>query len=87
MNRVTITLAIAAAFAAGCGVTHLLRPAYAAVPRLASYRRRHSGAREARTRNLEIPGLVLTDHPGMTASAFSTPARCSILPANEWRTP
>ena len=30
MNRVTTTLAIAAAFAAGCGVTHLLRPAYAA---------------------------------------------------------
>ena len=27
---------------------------------------RHSGAREARTRNLEIPGLVLTHHPGMT---------------------
>src|SRR3954449_10220847 len=30
MNRVTTTLAIAAAFAAGCSVTHLLRPAYAA---------------------------------------------------------
>ena len=30
MNRLTITLSIAAAFAAGCGVTHLLRPAYAA---------------------------------------------------------
>ena len=30
MNRVTTTLAIAAAFAAGCGVTRLLRPAYAA---------------------------------------------------------
>ena len=30
MNRVAITLSIAAAFAAGCGVTHLLRPAYAA---------------------------------------------------------
>jgi Dolichyl-phosphate-mannose-protein mannosyltransferase len=27
---------------------------------------RHSGAREARTRNLEIPGLVLAHHPGMT---------------------
>jgi len=26
----------------------------------------HSGAREARTRNLEIPGLVLGHHPGMT---------------------
>jgi hypothetical protein len=30
MNRVTTTLAIAAAFAAGCRVTHLLRPAYTA---------------------------------------------------------
>src|SRR5579862_3882352 len=26
----------------------------------------HSGARKARTRNLEIPGLVLAHHPGMT---------------------
>ena len=30
MNRIVATLSIAAAFAAGCGVTHLLRPAYAA---------------------------------------------------------
>ena len=30
MNRIATTLTIAAAFAAGCGVTHLLRPAYAA---------------------------------------------------------
>ena len=30
MNRIATTLAIAAAFAAGCGVTHLLRPAIAA---------------------------------------------------------
>ena len=30
MNRAAITLSIAAAFAAGCGVTHLLRPALAA---------------------------------------------------------
>ena len=30
MNRISITLAISAAFAAGVGVTHLLRPAYAA---------------------------------------------------------
>ena len=30
MNRTAITLSIAAAFAAGCGVTHLLRPALAA---------------------------------------------------------
>ena len=30
MNRVAITLSLAAAFAAGCGVTHLLRPALAA---------------------------------------------------------
>ena len=30
MNRVATTLSIAVAFAAGCGVTHLLRPAYAA---------------------------------------------------------
>ena len=30
MNRIAITLSIAAAFAAGCGVTHLLRPALAA---------------------------------------------------------
>ena len=30
MNRIVTTLSIAAAFAAGCGVTHLLRPAQAA---------------------------------------------------------
>jgi mannose-6-phosphate isomerase-like protein (cupin superfamily) len=30
MNRTATTLAIAVAFAAGCGVTHLLRPALAA---------------------------------------------------------
>ena len=30
MNRLTITLSLTAAFAAGCAVTHLLRPAYAA---------------------------------------------------------
>jgi mannose-6-phosphate isomerase-like protein (cupin superfamily) len=30
MNRIATTLSIAAAFAAGCGVTHLLRPAFAA---------------------------------------------------------
>ena len=30
MNRIAIGLSIAAAFAAGCGVTHLLRPALAA---------------------------------------------------------
>ena len=30
MNRLSITLSLAAAFAAGCSVTHLLRPAIAA---------------------------------------------------------
>jgi len=30
MNRIAIVLSVSAAFAAGCGVTHLLRPAYAA---------------------------------------------------------
>jgi mannose-6-phosphate isomerase-like protein (cupin superfamily) len=30
MNRIVTTLAIAGAFAAGCAVTHVLRPAYAA---------------------------------------------------------
>jgi mannose-6-phosphate isomerase-like protein (cupin superfamily) len=30
MNRIVTTLSIAAAFAVGCGVTHLLRPALAA---------------------------------------------------------
>ena len=30
MNRVATTLSLAAAFAAGCSVTHLLRPAIAA---------------------------------------------------------
>jgi mannose-6-phosphate isomerase-like protein (cupin superfamily) len=30
MNRIATTLAIGAAFAAGCAVTHVLRPAYAA---------------------------------------------------------
>ena len=30
MNRVVVSISIAAAFAAGCGVTHLLRPALAA---------------------------------------------------------
>jgi hypothetical protein len=32
MNRVATILSIAAAFAAGCAVTHLLRPALAAEP-------------------------------------------------------
>jgi mannose-6-phosphate isomerase-like protein (cupin superfamily) len=32
MNRIVTTMSIAAAFAAGCGVTHLLRPALAAEP-------------------------------------------------------
>jgi hypothetical protein len=37
---------------------------------------RHSGAtRQRRTRNLEIPGLVLTHHPGMTGSAIKGAAR------------
>src|SRR5688500_6177652 len=36
---------------------------------------RHAGAmRKHRTRNLEIPGLVLPDHPGMTASENPTHA-------------
>src|ERR1700680_4395274 len=30
MNRITATISIAAAFAAGCGVTHLMQPARAA---------------------------------------------------------
>ena len=30
MNRIATTLAIATAFAAGCAVTHVMRPAYAA---------------------------------------------------------
>ena len=30
MNRIVATVSIAAAFAAGCGVTHVLRPAFAA---------------------------------------------------------
>jgi ketosteroid isomerase-like protein len=33
---------------------------------------RRSWARKARTRNLEIPGLVLAHHPGMTAYIAST---------------
>jgi hypothetical protein len=33
---------------------------------LPGFLRRHSGAHEVRTRNLEIPGLVLTHQPGMT---------------------
>ncbi len=36
------------------------------VSRCSNYSR-HSGAREARTRNLEIPGLRQVAHPGMTA--------------------
>jgi len=30
MNRIATTLAVAGAFAAGCAITHVLRPAYAA---------------------------------------------------------
>ena len=30
MNRIAMTLSIAAAFAAGCGITHLMQPAHAA---------------------------------------------------------
>ena len=34
---------------------------------------RHSGARVARTRNLEIPGLGPSDHPGMTDNWVTKP--------------
>src|SRR6185436_584233 len=39
---------------------------------------RHSGARNARTRNLEIPGLVLTHHPGMTKTNRRPPMTKSL---------
>jgi hypothetical protein len=36
------------------------------------------GASKMRTRNLEIPGLVLAHHPGMT-TVSSRPVHCGLL--------
>jgi hypothetical protein len=46
----------------------------------------HSGAmRKHRTRNLEIPGLVLTHHPGMTESSSDLGQASSIISENQKR--
>jgi hypothetical protein len=44
--------------------------------------RRHSGAREARTRNLEIPGSMLVHRPGMTVRPACVPATWDRAPAS-----
>jgi hypothetical protein len=53
----------------------------------ALFRPRHSGAmREHRTRNLEIPGLVLSDHPGMTAQHRRAMAEHKLTSVNAFLT-
>ena len=61
MNRTAITLSIAAAFAAGCGVTHLLRPAFAA---------ENITAQIIHTGELEGEGLGLPSGSGLRSRMF-----------------
>ena len=61
MNRLTITLSLAAAFAAGCSVTHLLRPAIAA---------ENVTAQVIHTGDLEGDGLGAPNAGGMRSKLF-----------------
>ena len=61
MNRTAITLSIATAFAAGCGVTHLLRPAFAA---------ENITAQIIHTGELEGEGLGLPSGSGLRSRMF-----------------
>ena len=61
MNRVAITLSLAAAFAAGCSVTHLLRPAIAA---------ENITAQVIHTGELEGDALGMASGTGMRSKLF-----------------
>ena len=61
MNRLSITLSLAAAFAAGCSVTHLLRPAIAA---------ENVTAQVIHTGDLEGDGLGAPNAGGMRSKLF-----------------
>ena len=61
MNRLTITLSLAAAFAAGCSVTHLLRPAIAA---------ENITAQVIHTGELEGEALGMPSGTGMRSKLF-----------------
>ena len=63
MNRTAATIAIAAAFAAGCGVTHLLRPALAA---------ENITAQVIHTGELEGDALGMPSGTGMRSKMFVT---------------
>jgi hypothetical protein len=74
MNRVAITLSLAAAFAAGCSVTHLLRPAIAA---------ENITAQVIHTGELEGDGLGAPNAGGMRSACPRVPAcarNCSWPP-------
>ena len=61
MNRIATTLSLAAAFAAGCSVTHLLRPAIAA---------ENITAQVIHTGELEGDALGLASPAGMRSKLF-----------------
>ena len=61
MNRIATAVTIAAAFAAGCGVTHLLRPALAA---------EGVTAQVIHTGDLSADGLGLANAGGMHSKMF-----------------
>jgi mannose-6-phosphate isomerase-like protein (cupin superfamily) len=62
MNRLAITLSLAAAFAAGCSVTHLLRPAIAA---------ENIAAQVIHTGELEGDALGMPSGTGMRSKLFA----------------
>src|ERR1700731_1129165 len=62
MNRMTATLSIAAAFAAGCGVTHLMQPARAAAENIT--------AQVIHTGDLEGDALSPANAGGMRNKTF-----------------
>ena len=63
MNRIATTLSLAAAFAAGCSVTHLLRPAIAA---------ENITAQVIHTGELEGDALGMPSGTGMRSKMFVT---------------
>jgi mannose-6-phosphate isomerase-like protein (cupin superfamily) len=62
MNRIVITISIAAAFAAGCGVTHLMQPARAAAENIT--------AQVIHTGELEGDALAPANAGGMRSKMF-----------------
>ena len=62
MNRIVTTMSIAAAFAAGCGVTHLMQPARAATDTIT--------AQVIHTGELEGDALSAANPAGMRNKLF-----------------